>query len=127
MSSPAIGQFDGNPEVAPFMRALREQRLLIRTCRDCGKPHYYPRSLCPYCFGETDWKDCSGNATLYSFSALRKTEPPYIVAYVRLEEGVSMLTNIAGAEVDKLRVGMPVKAVFTGEGVPADGVAFAPR
>ncbi len=127
MSNPATGLFDGNLEAAPFLQALREQRLLIRTCRECGKPHYYPRALCPYCFGETDWKDCSGNATLYSFSALRKTDAPCILAYVRLEEGVTILTNIVDADIDGLRVGMAVKAVFAGDGVPEDGVAFAPQ
>jgi uncharacterized OB-fold protein len=37
---------------------------------------------------------------------------PYVIAYVELEEGPRVLTNIVGADLDVLRVGDKVEAVF---------------
>ena len=43
---------------------------------------------------------------------------PYVLAYVELDEGPRMMTNIVEAGPEALRVGMPVEVVFhdTGEG-----------
>jgi hypothetical protein len=43
---------------------------------------------------------------------------PYVVAYVELEEGPRVMTNIVDCEPDEVAVGMAVRVVFhdTGEG-----------
>jgi uncharacterized OB-fold protein len=43
---------------------------------------------------------------------------PYVIAYVQLEEGPKVMTNIVGVEPGAVEVGMPVSVVFhdTGEG-----------
>ena len=43
---------------------------------------------------------------------------PYVIAYVQLEEGPRVMTNIVGIEPDQVRVDMPVTVVFhdTGQG-----------
>jgi uncharacterized OB-fold protein len=45
---------------------------------------------------------------------------PYAIAYVRLTEGTTMMTNIVDCDFDHIRVGMPVKLVFkdSPEGYP---------
>ena len=40
---------EASPETRPFWDAATAGRLLIGTCKACGKPHYYPRALCPFC------------------------------------------------------------------------------
>jgi hypothetical protein len=43
---------------------------------------------------------------------MHAAKPAYVIAYVTLEEGVSMLTNIVDVEPAKVRVGQKVKVVF---------------
>ena len=40
-----------NPETARFWEAAAEGKLLIKSCKACGQNHWYPRALCPFCFG----------------------------------------------------------------------------
>ena len=83
------------PETQPFWSAAAEGRLLIKWCRSCDQAHYYPRSICPFCFGDTtEWREASGRGTIYSYSIMRRVPVPYAIAYVTLEEGVTMMTNI---------------------------------
>ena len=37
---------------------------------------------------------------------------PYVLAYVELEEGPRLLTNVVGCAPDQVRIGMPVRAEF---------------
>ncbi|MGH8788290.1 MAG: Zn-ribbon domain-containing OB-fold protein [Cupriavidus necator] len=99
---------------APFWRGAAEGRLLIKQCTACGKVHWYPRSLCPYCVSDQlEWRQSTGMGTIYSVSVTRKAGPiPYAIAYVRLDEGVTMLSNIVDCDLDKLRIGDSVKLCF---------------
>jgi uncharacterized OB-fold protein len=103
-----------NPENKPFWDAAAQGRLLIKRCRDCSQPHYYPRALCPFCFSDaTEWIDAKGTGEIYSYSVLRRGAPvPYALAYVTLDEGVSMLTNLVDCDFDALSIGQRVKVVF---------------
>ena len=103
-----------NPETRPFWEAAAQGRLLIGKCRSCGKPHFYPRAICPFCFSDrTEWQDARGTGTVYTCSVLRRGAPePYCIAYVTLEEGVSMLTNIVDCDLDAIRIGQSVRVVF---------------
>lgn len=101
------------PETAAFWDAANEKRLVYAECQDCGKPHYYPRRICPFCFSSNvDWKDTSGLATLYAFSFFRKGSPPYVSAWVTLDEGVTVLTNVTDCDAGSLRIGDRVEVVF---------------
>lgn len=116
---PAPAEF---PDNAAFWAATREGRLLVKHCTDCGKPHWYPRVLCPFCMGATEWKEASGTGTVYSFSVVRRAGPvPYCIAYVALDEGVTMMTHIVGCDLDTVRIGQRVRVCFSptaGEGAP---------
>ncbi len=106
-----------------FFAKAREGLLSIKVCTSCGKPHWYPRALCPFCLGETEWRGASGRGTLYSVSVTRRAGPePYAIAYVTLDEGVTMLTNIVDCDLDTLRIGDRVEVTFK----PAEGGAVIP-
>ena len=106
-----------------FWNAAREGQLCTRRCKSCGKLHWYPRALCPFCQGETEWASLSGLGSIYSVSVTRKAGPiPYAIAYVTLDEGITMLTNIVDCDLDALRIGQRVKACFK----PAEGGAMVP-
>lgn len=102
-----------NAESRPFFDAAREGRLLLKRCTACGELHYYPRAVCPFCSSErTEWVAARGRGRIYSFSVMRRIAEPYAIAYVTLDEGVTMLTNLVDCDLDRLRIGDPVRIVF---------------
>ena len=103
-----------NPENKPYFDAAAEGKLLIKKCASCGEFHHYPRALCPHCFSDrTEWRDAMGTGTIYTYSVLHRGVPvPYCIAYVTLDEGVKMMTNIVDCDLDTIRIGQKVKVVF---------------
>ncbi len=97
----------------PYWEAARAGRLLLKQCDDCGQTHYYPRPLCPFCMSSnTQWREASGEGTIYSWSVERRATPPYAIAFVTLPEGPTLLTNIVDCDLDALAIGQPVKLAF---------------
>jgi uncharacterized OB-fold protein len=43
---------------------------------------------------------------------MRRVPAPYALAYVTLDEGVTVMTNIVDCDLDKIRIGQKVKVVF---------------
>ncbi len=37
------------PEAQPYWDGLKENKLMLPKCDDCGKAHFYPRVICPHC------------------------------------------------------------------------------
>jgi uncharacterized protein len=107
------------PENQAFFDAATRGELLIKRCADCGEHHYFPRAICPHCFSDrTEWVGTAGRGTIYSFSISRRVLPTaYAIAYVTLDEGVSMMTNIVDCDLDAIRIGQAVEVVFK----PTDG------
>ena len=121
MPSPGIG-----PDNEAFIAAAKEGRFMLRWCGDCGKTHWYPRAVCPHCMSaNTQWKPASGRGTVYSCSTMQRVDPPYTLAYVTLDEGPTMLTNLVGA--GPYRIGMPVQVQFVAseDGTPVPVFAKA--
>lgn len=120
-----------NAETAGFWTATTEGRLLFTRCDACSEPTWYPREFCPHC-GTLDvtWEQASGRGEIHSFTVVRRGGlgayaggPPYVLAYVELEEGVRMMTNIVDVAEADLRIGLPVTVVFH----DTDGEAALPR
>ena len=107
-------------ETQPWWDAAKEGRLLIKRCDDCGQPHFYPRPFCPHCWSTAvAWEEASGRATLYTFSIVRRNDlppfndrVPYVAAVVDLEEGVRMMTNVVGCELEDVEIGMALEVQF---------------
>jgi uncharacterized protein len=112
-------------DAQPFWDATTEGRLVLPRCNGCAAVIWYPRGYCPTCQSmDITWFEASGRATVYSFSITRKGSGawaavgPYVTAYVELDEGPRVLSNIVGCAVEDVRIGMAVRVVFddTGEG-----------
>ena len=107
-----------NVENQRFFDAAAQGKLLIGQCDACGQPHYYPRALCPFCMAETTWVESSGKGEIYSLSTMRRgAGAPFTLAYVTLDEGPAVLTNIATDDHDGLHIGQRVQVTF----VASDG------
>ncbi|HQT76870.1 MAG: DNA-binding protein [Rhodospirillales bacterium 20-64-7] len=109
---PFVGTPETNPETKPFFDGSAAGKLMIRRCTKCKKAHWYPRSLCPYCFGECEWEQASGKGTIYTFSVMERGNPPYAIGYVTLAEGPKMLTNFVDCELKDLKIGQDVTVTF---------------
>jgi len=108
-------------------RSASQGKFLIKRCTACGEPHYFPRSICPFCFSDkTVWEESSGEGEIYTFSLMRKSATgPYAIGWVTLKEGPSLMTNFVDCDLHKLKIGQKVKVVFK----PTDGLPlpfFAP-
>jgi len=112
---------DHQPENRKFWTELAEGRFLLKYCNSCQRAHWYPRAICPHCASqETEWRPASGRGRIYSYSISRTASPPYVIAYVTLDEGPTMMTRIVNAPFDALAIGKPVElAIERGEdGIP---------
>ena len=110
-----------NPETQKFWDAAKDGKLLIMRCKDTGKPYYYPRARSPFTGSDNvEWVEAAGTAEIYTFSVIKRSNIPYCIAYVRLDEGVTMMTNIVDTDLDKVSIGQKVKIVFkpTEDGQP---------
>jgi len=103
-----------------FWEACQRHELYVQQCRACGARRYYPRALCPTCLsGDTDWALSSGRGTVYTYTVTYQNQAagfrdalPYVLAYVELDDGMRLLTNIVDCAPDAVRIGMPVEVVF---------------
>jgi hypothetical protein len=107
-------------ELAPFFAAAREHRLVVQKCTGCGALRFPPREVCSHCWSRSaDWTPVSGKGEIYSFYIMHQVyhpgfaaEAPYPVVIVQLDEGPRLLSNLVGCASDRIRVGLPVEAVF---------------
>ena len=108
------------PESAAYWHAAGEGRLTLGYCKSCKKVHHYPQAVCPFCWSsEVELKAASGRGKVNAFAVVHQTgvfgfakHTPYVIAYVELEEGPSLVTNIVGCDVGRIAVDMPVKVEF---------------
>jgi uncharacterized protein len=118
-----LGAVIQDAATAPYWAAAREGLLKLRRCTACLESHWYPRPVCPFCSGDTEWVAARGTGEIYSVSVTRRAGPiPYALAYVTLDEGVTMMANIVDCDLDTLRIGQRVKVCFK----PADDGAMVP-
>jgi uncharacterized OB-fold protein len=103
-----------NPGDQEYFDAAAEGKLMLKKCGDCNEVHHYPRALCPFCFSDkVSWLQAKGTGEIYTYSVTRRGGPvPYCIAYVTLDEGVKMMTNIVDTDLDTIKIGQKVKVVF---------------
>ena len=101
---------------------------MLPRCQDCQTLIWYPRPFCPDCGSlSVGWEQASGRGTIYSYTVNRRgagdlaeyrTVDPYVLAYVDLEEGPRVMTNIVDCDPDSVAIGQAVEVVFhdTGQG-----------
>jgi uncharacterized OB-fold protein len=106
-------------ETEPYWTAAAQGRLVLPRCTACTNVIWLPKGFCPACGSlDVEWFDAAGTGTVYSYSIPRRgrgqygAAMPYVLAYVELDEGPRMITNIVGCDVDDVHIGMPVTVVF---------------
>ncbi len=108
-----------------FWEATARGEFLLQRCDACDLVIWFPRSHCPECATTVlPTFRASGRGVVYSHTVIRKVgndyrgAVPFVVAYVELDEGPRIMTNIVGCEPADVSVGMRVEMEFhdTGEG-----------
>jgi uncharacterized OB-fold protein len=105
------------PDTEPFWRATRQHELRYPVCTRCGGVVFYPRRHCTHCLSlDLEWRTSRGEGTVYTFSVIRQNRHPafaprvpYVVAYVDLDEGFRLLTNVVGVDPAAVRIGQRVR------------------
>lgn len=108
------------PESAAYWKAAAKGELLVGWCGDCKKPHHAPQGVCPFCWSSNvKAKPASGRGKVNSFAVIHQTAMPdfiglvpFVVAYVELDEGVSLVSNIVNCDWKQVKIDMPVVATF---------------
>lgn len=114
------------PDTQAYWEATKDHRLTYQTCNACSKPIFYPRRHCPNCGSlESSWNVSKGEGQVYTFSVIMQSRHPafaglgpYAVAYVDLDEGFRIMTNIVGVDdpVKQIQCGMRVKVRWEDQG-----------
>jgi uncharacterized OB-fold protein len=115
-----LGLIEPSPETAGYWDGLKEERLCIKQCGECGKHHHPRRLFCTACNSDLmNWVDTKGNGKIYSFSTVHRAptadfekDVPYTVGLLHLDEDVYFFARISGSAGKEIRIGAPVRLVF---------------
>ena len=120
-----VGALDRDPELDPYWTAIDGGQLVLPRCAACGHTWWYPRPRCPYCTSaDVSWEPHDGRGTVYTLTVNRRPQGAYaeldhvVIAYVELDNGLRLLTNLVETDGVEVGIGTPVEPVFqpAGEG-----------
>lgn len=121
-----------NPDARAYWEGTTREALVLQRCTSCQSVIWIPRAICPVCWSQDlSTFEASGRGTIYSWTRTAKgmaeyrDAGPYLLAYVELEEGPRVMTNLVGFDGDPA-VGDPVQAVFDKAGDEASLLRFSP-
>lgn len=122
-SEHADGRSWDRPEMAPgkldrqYFEAAAKGQLMVQRCLQCDHRQFPPKLICTACGGEPEWLEVSGDGVINTFTVARRhgVEPfrslaPFVLAMVDLPEGVRLMGNVTGIDVDAAQVGLTLRA-----------------
>lgn len=114
---PLLTAPEPNPETVFFWEQAALKKFFVKTCNDCSQAHWYPRARCPFCeSANTEWRESAGLGKIYSFSLVSPAKAPYVIAFVSLDEGPTLLTNIIAPDHADIAIGHLVRVAFAPAG-----------
>jgi uncharacterized OB-fold protein len=111
-------------ETRPYWEGAARGELVLQRCRGCGIVQHRPRAQCAHCLSPgIEHFVASGRGSVHTWTVTHQNvlpafapACPYVLAYVDLEEGPRLLTNIVGCAPEQVRIGMPVRVDFVSTG-----------
>jgi len=108
-----------------FLTTIRDaKRIMGIRCKKCNQVFVPPRQTCDVCLEDIreNWVDVANSGEVTNFTVVRYADkhlprkPPYVLAMIKLDGADTSLVHIVeGVDVDKVKVGLKVQAVFAGE------------
>ena len=115
-------------DTRPFWEATKQHELRYQVCDGCGGVVFYPRRHCPHCMSmKLSWRTSRGEGTVYTYTIIRQIGhpafrelAPYVVAWIDLDEGFRMLSNVVGVDAGNVHIGQRVGVTWEDQ----DGVSL---
>ena len=101
-----------------FWDGLKQRKLLIQRCADCGELRHPPGPACPSCHSlRWDSIEASGRGRIYSYVVMHYPEvPPFEyplpIVLVELEEGTRLVAGLSGVKPADIRIESEVQVDF---------------
>lgn len=102
-----------------FWQGLRDGKLLIQKCDNCGTLRHPPQPMCEEC-QSTEWStiESTGEGEVYTYTVMHYPEiPPFdypnIIVLIDLKEGVRITSQLMDCKPDDVEIGMKVKMKIT--------------
>lgn len=117
-----------NADTRPFWDGCAVGELRYQRCDRCGQVQLIPRSRCAACQGTAlTWQRSDGRGRILSHTTVHRapseafrSEVPYVMALVDMDEGFRLMANVQGGAEPALAIGQPVRIGF----VDVDGTAL---
>lgn len=108
------------PEELPYWEGLKQRKLLLQRCSECGKVWFPIGPVCPHCLSDQfTWAPMSGRGVVHNFVVYHKAwlpwfeqRVPYVVVQVQIEEGPRLTTNLLDTPREQVKLGMAVEAAY---------------
>ena len=107
---------------APYWSGLREERLVVQHCAQCGTWQFGPEWICHRCHAfDPTWADVEPKGRIYSWERVwhpshpaLKAEGPYLAVLVELPHAgnVRMVGNLLGDPMQRVEIGAEVVGEF---------------
>jgi hypothetical protein len=105
-----------NHDSKHFWQGLRDGKLLIQQCQQCGTLRHPPQPMCEAC-QSLRWStiESTGKGSIYSYTVMHYPEiPPFdypnAIVLVDLDEGVRLVSQLRGSEPENIAIGQRVQA-----------------
>jgi uncharacterized OB-fold protein len=126
------------PVTKPFWEAATKGRLVMQRCGDCRSWIWCPRPACIECGSEKlVWTPMSGRGRVFAFTVIREVigralrgfekDIPYVTAWIDLQEGPRICSNIVQCPVENVRIGLEVEIIFEKASAEISLPKFKPR
>ena len=110
-------------ETRGYWEGTLAEELRIQTCNACKNRQMPWGPCCTRCLSQDlGYMKASGRGTVYSFTVVRQAihpafsqQVPYVIAYIELDEGPIMTSNVTDVPVEEVHIGMPVELWFDAE------------
>lgn len=96
--------------------------LMLQHCIDCDRVQHPPEDICIWCQGDhLDYVEATGRGEVYSYvlphhppNEKLLTRVPYNIVLVRLDDypHVRIIGNLIDAEIEDVKIGIPVRATW---------------
>ena len=127
LPSPAL-----QPEEVLFWDGLAVGELRVPWCTVCDAHVWRIRSHCTACYQPvTAWRTLAGTGEIYSYSIIHRADGafadigPYVLAWIALDGGPTILANVIAEDSDRIAIGAPVSLVSRAEPGSRVGPVFA--
>ncbi|TRW46687.1 Zn-ribbon domain-containing OB-fold protein [Georgenia yuyongxinii] len=114
-----------------FWEELAHGRITLPWCNTCDTYVWFPRPLCPRCLTVVNAeRTLAGEGDVYSFSIVHRAAPgftvdrPYVFAYITLDDGPTVLSNVVGDDALDVSIGDRVRLVAPPQPVKSGALRF---